>query len=104
MEVTLRRPPPLERDLELQLEGGSALLTNGGKLIAEARSATLDVEPPEAPSLERAAASCAVQGARPATVAAPSYPVALFGRMTAEVLSNVRAGDWLRRHRLGARS
>lgn len=157
VEVTLRKPPPLERDLELQLAGERALLTDGAELIAEARSATLDVEPPEAPSWERAAAlshhyvgharhhfpSCFVCGPgreagdglrifpgaeRPGepvaapwlpdasladadgnlpsemvwaaldcagyfAVAAPDYPVALLGRMTAEVLSAVRVGE-----------
>jgi hypothetical protein len=157
VEVTLRKPPPLECDLDLLLEGDRALLTNSAELIAEARSATLDVQPPEPPSWERAAAlsrhyvgharhhfpGCFVCGpgrqagdglrifpgaeqpgepvaapwlpdaslAEPGgelpsemvwaaldcagyfAVAAPSYPVALLGRMTAEVLSSVRVDE-----------
>jgi hypothetical protein len=157
VEVTLRKPPPLERDLELKLEGQSALLYDGAELIAEARTAALDVQPPEAPSFERAAAlshhyvghirhhfpTCFVcgpgrhagdglrifpgsqepgepvaapwqpdasladtRGELPSemlwaaldcagyfAVAAPSYPIALLGRMTAEVLGSVHVGE-----------
>lgn len=46
VEVTLRLPPPLERTLDVRLEGGSALLLDGEELIAEARAASLDLEPP----------------------------------------------------------
>jgi hypothetical protein len=54
VEVTLRRPPPLERELAVSVEGGLAKLEDGQALIAEARRATLSAEPPPAPSFERA--------------------------------------------------
>jgi hypothetical protein len=54
VEVTLRKPPPLERDLELHLAGDQARLQDGEELIAEARSAEIEVDPPSAPSFERA--------------------------------------------------
>lgn len=53
-EVTLRRPPPLERDLMVEVTSERALLKDQGALVAEARSATLDVQAPPAPSFERA--------------------------------------------------
>jgi hypothetical protein len=54
VEVTLRLPPPLERPLGVRREGGSALLLDGGELVAEARPAVLDVDPPPPVSLAAA--------------------------------------------------
>lgn len=54
VEVTLRRPPPLERELSLVLADDGARLGDGDLLVAEARLAALDLEPPPAPSFERA--------------------------------------------------
>ena len=46
VEVTLRRPPPLERALEVRRDGDSALLLDGDAVVAEARAAELDIDPP----------------------------------------------------------
>ncbi len=46
VEVTLRLPPPLERPLDVQLDGGGAVLRDGESIVAEARAATFDVESP----------------------------------------------------------
>ena len=54
VEVTLRRPPPLERELEVKREGERALLLDGDLLVAEARQAVVDVSPPPPPSFEQA--------------------------------------------------
>lgn len=54
VEVTLRKPPPLERELQLHLAGSQARLLNGDELVAEARGASLELDPPSAPSFERA--------------------------------------------------
>jgi hypothetical protein len=53
VEVTLRKPPPL--DSPLQVEGDGALqLLDGSELIAEARPAPLDLEIPKPPSFDEA--------------------------------------------------
>lgn len=156
VEVTLRKPPPLEHDLHVELDGERALLSQGAELVAEACAGTLDGETPGAPSFEVAVelsrhyvghhthyfptcfvcgpgrpagdglrifpgagrpgepvaapwqpdASLAEGGALPAellwaaldcagyfAVAWPDYPIALLGRMTAEVSSTVRVGE-----------
>ncbi len=55
-EVSLRRPPPLDRPLEVEREGERVLLLDAGELVAEgAQSAAVDVEPPRAVDLEEAA-------------------------------------------------
>jgi hypothetical protein len=46
VEVTLRLPPPLERPLDVRVNGDAAVLLDGEAVVAEARGATLDVEPP----------------------------------------------------------
>jgi hypothetical protein len=157
VEVTLKRPPPLERELGVQLDGELARLCDGETVLAEARRAKVEVEPPPTPSFERAQAlsshyigytehhfpSCFGCGparaagdglrifpgaertgdpvaapwvpheslAQPGcvlnaellwaaldcigyfAVAAPDYPVALLGRMTAEISGSVRPGE-----------
>lgn len=45
-EVTLRRPPPLDRPLEITLREDGLVLTDGGEVVAEARPADLDLEQP----------------------------------------------------------
>ena len=55
VEVTLRRPPPLARELEVKVEGTSAVLLDGDLRIAEAREALLDLEVPDPVSIEDAA-------------------------------------------------
>jgi hypothetical protein len=54
VEVTLRRPPPLDRDLRVDASGGTARLLDGDLLVAEAVPTTLDLEVPEPVSEERA--------------------------------------------------
>lgn len=54
VEVTLRRPPPLEQTLNVELETGYAQLRFDDLLVAEARHAELDVQVPTAPTLTRA--------------------------------------------------
>lgn len=46
VEVTLRLPPPLDRPLSIERSGGVVRLLDGDALVAEARPAPLDVEPP----------------------------------------------------------
>jgi hypothetical protein len=46
VEVTLRLPPPLDRPLTVERDGEVARLLDGDALVAEARPATLEVEPP----------------------------------------------------------
>jgi hypothetical protein len=58
VEVTLRRPVPLDRTLETEVEGDSARLLDGDQLIAEARAVPgLDLELPEPVSVEEARAA-----------------------------------------------
>jgi hypothetical protein len=54
VEVTLRRPPPLERPLEVARDNGTVRLLDGAALVAEARPAPVDVEPPAPVSLHDA--------------------------------------------------
>lgn len=57
-EVTLRRPPPLDTLLTLERDSdGSLSLLDGTARIAEARPATIDLEVPEPPTPDRAAAA-----------------------------------------------
>jgi hypothetical protein len=54
--VTLRRPPPLERPLEVRGEGTGVLLLDGDDLVAEATPDSLELTPPEV-TLEEAEAA-----------------------------------------------
>ena len=54
VEVTLRRPPPLDVDLRVDASGGSARLHDGDLLVAEAVPATVEVELPQPVGVERA--------------------------------------------------
>ncbi len=57
VEVTLRRPPPLERPLVVRHDGDVTVLVDGDDVVAEARAAPLDLEPPRpvtAPEAENA--------------------------------------------------
>jgi hypothetical protein len=56
-EVTLRLPPPLERRLRVERDGERVLLLDGDALVAEARPAEVEVEPPQPPSFEEARAA-----------------------------------------------
>ena len=157
VEVTLRRPPPLEQPLSLHVEQAYAELRHGEDLVAEARPTRLGLEVPSAPSFARATElsahyvghdkhhfpGCFVCGPARAVgdglrifpgaehegepvaapfcpdaslshtggvvasefvwaaldcvgyfaVARPDYPVALLGRMTAEVFGSVQVDE-----------
>ena len=54
VEVTLRLPPPLDRPLRVECDGESARLLDGDALVAEARPAPVDVEPPAPVTVEAA--------------------------------------------------
>lgn len=54
VEVTLRKPPPLERELQLHVQPGRATLMADVDLIAEAREAPLELELPAVPSFRQA--------------------------------------------------
>ncbi len=69
VQVTLRLPPPLERQLEVRQDVDSALLFDGDAVVAEARPAELDVDPPLA--VTRAAAEDA--SARHVRIGSPVF-------------------------------
>ena len=46
VEVTLRLPPPLERPLAVERDNDAVRLLDGDALVAEARPAPVEVEPP----------------------------------------------------------
>lgn len=52
--ATLRKPPPLERELVLEEENGQAVLRDGQTVIGEAIAEELNLAPPEPPSFEEA--------------------------------------------------
>jgi hypothetical protein len=58
VEVTLRRPPPLDRPLRLRVDDGGAVVHDGDELVAEARPATVGLAVPgtASPAEARAAA------------------------------------------------
>jgi hypothetical protein len=57
-EVTLRAPPPIERPLEVRRsEDGSVTLWDGETLVAEGRSATVELDPPRGVTLAEAEAA-----------------------------------------------
>lgn len=61
-EVTLRVPPPLERALRVERDGERIRVLDGGTLVAEAKPATIDLEPLEPPSFEAAAGAALPDG------------------------------------------
>jgi hypothetical protein len=56
-EVTLRRPPPLERDLAVAVEAHRVLLLDGDELVAEARPAEIDIDLIPFPGVDAARAA-----------------------------------------------
>jgi hypothetical protein len=69
-EVTLRRPPPLERPLAIRRDDGRLLLVDDEQLVAEAVPAELELAAPPPPSRDEAqAASEGVGGFGPAQFA-----------------------------------
>lgn len=157
VEVTLRRPPPLERELALVTQAERVELVDGSELVAEARPTALELAVPAAPTFEQATelskhyvgyerhhfptcfvcgparavgdglrifpaaptpgAPCAAPWLPPGdlidarnairgevmwaaldcvgyfAVAEPDYPIALLGRISAEVTGQVRPGE-----------
>jgi hypothetical protein len=62
-EVTLRLPPPLGRPLEVRRDGERLLLCDGDELVAEAAPGDPDLDAPEPPTPEEAAAAAEGIGA-----------------------------------------
>ncbi|MCB0845097.1 MAG: hypothetical protein KDE26_17735, partial [Bacteroidetes bacterium] len=57
-EVTLRKPPPLGKEMQIIMDGTSHLhLMDGETLIAESQTATLDLGSPPSPDYEEAVAA-----------------------------------------------
>src|SRR5688572_28547221 len=52
VEVTLRAPPPLDRELRVVVDGDGAVLLAGDELIAAARRMLVDLIVPPPPSLD----------------------------------------------------
>jgi hypothetical protein len=59
VEVTLRRPPPLERPLAVDRRSNHVVLLDGDTVIAEAVAAPVDLDPPEPVAADEAAAASA---------------------------------------------
>jgi hypothetical protein len=59
VEVTLRLPPPLERDLAVERRDGSLVLLDGEAVVAEAAPAEVELEAPRPVSFEEARAASA---------------------------------------------
>lgn len=58
VQVTLRRPIPLDVDLELvSLDGGHLELRRGGEVLVESQPAALELDVPPAPSVDTARAA-----------------------------------------------
>ncbi len=62
VEVTLRRPPPLDVDLRVDASAGSARLYDGDLLVAEAVPSEVSLDVPQAVTLEQARAAEAAYG------------------------------------------
>ena len=56
-QVTLRRPPPLDTDLRVDVAGGAVRLLDGEHLVAEALPGEVDVEPQQPVDVATAAAA-----------------------------------------------
>jgi hypothetical protein len=54
VEVTLRLPPPLDRELEVVRQDGRVEIRDGDAVVAEAERASVDVEVPEPVAVEAA--------------------------------------------------
>jgi hypothetical protein len=53
-EVTLRAPPPLERELEVRVDGGRVALRDGETLLAEGEGIELELDVPAAVTFDEA--------------------------------------------------
>jgi hypothetical protein len=58
-EVTLRAPPPLDRPLDVERDGDVVRVLDGVDLVAEAVSATVELEVPQPPTFDEAEAAAA---------------------------------------------
>jgi len=58
-EVTLRLPPPLERELTVERRGGVTVLLDGEDVVAEAVPVAIALEAPAPPTFEEAAVASA---------------------------------------------
>jgi hypothetical protein len=58
-EVTLRLPPPLERELTVERRDGGAVLLDGDAVVAEAVASAVDVDPPSPPGFDEAVSASA---------------------------------------------
>lgn len=61
-EVTLRVPPPLDRALRVERDGDGVRVLDEGTLVAEAKPAAVDLEPPAPPSFEEAGGAALPEG------------------------------------------
>jgi len=61
-EVTLRVPPPLDRPLRVDRDGGIVRVFDDETTVAEATAAAVEVEPPEPPSFDAAATAALPEG------------------------------------------
>jgi hypothetical protein len=61
-EVTLRRPPPLERPLLVERNGDGVRVLGDGAVVAEGRPAAVDLDAPAPPSFAAAAAAALPDG------------------------------------------
>jgi hypothetical protein len=61
-EVTLRAPPPLDRALRVERNGDAVRVLDDAALVAEAKPATVDLEPPAPPSFEAASRAALPDG------------------------------------------
>jgi hypothetical protein len=62
-EVTLRRPPPLDRPLVVERDGDAGLrVLDEGLVVAEAKPAAVELEAPEPPTFAEAAAAALPAG------------------------------------------
>jgi hypothetical protein len=59
VEVTLRRPPPLDRELTVLRSPGGLVLLDGTDTVAEARTTRVALEPPPCPGLGAATEAAA---------------------------------------------
>src|SRR5688572_13069285 len=58
-EVTLRKPPPLDRALDVERSEGGVAIKMDGTLVAEAKPTSMSLTAPKAPSFEEATAATA---------------------------------------------
>ena len=65
VEVTLRKPPPLDVEMAVERDGDAVRVLHEGELVAEARPGSLDLEAPAAPDYAEARAFSDARGDDP---------------------------------------